>query len=473
MQHGERLAEQAKLLSEAPEYFLEMPTADLFAIGGEELEAIQLSLLQRRFQELRPRIALLDRLASEAGITQISDLSDLARLGLPHTVYKSYSAQDVEEGRYDRLTAWLDALTAFDLSHIDVSECASLESWLRRIEETTPMRPISSSGTTGKISILPRGLPEDAAQLALLVRSFEPYRDEPGMDIRDGDVTLLMPWPADSGRQSYSYFIELLRRTVYAGQEHLVKTFAKGCVTADELSLASRLRRAETMGEEIILSDAEKQIAHQVNERLRNMDAMTNAFIDEAIVGQKGKRVLIFSFLQKLHELAAICKERGIKAEWSPDSVIITAGGTKGFDFPDGWQETLREIFPYPIRDNYGMSETTSGGIGCSQGHFHPLPWGINMVLDPRTGEARPRKGRQTGRLLVYDLLATSFWPATLSGDLVTIDFDGGCACGREGPYTLATIARLEADQGGNDKISSAPMLEAFAKLGAFTSTLS
>ena len=54
-----------------------------------------------------------------------------------------------------------------------------------------------------------------------------------------------------------------------------------------------------------------------------------------------------------------------------------------------------------------------------------------------------PRKGVQTGRLLVFDLLPDTYWSGAASGDGVTINWDGGCSCGRKGPYFHNDIGRL------------------------------
>ena len=47
------------------------------------------------------------------------------------------------------------------ISGVDVTGCDGLESWMLAIEEATSLRPVCSSGTSGKISILPHGELED------------------------------------------------------------------------------------------------------------------------------------------------------------------------------------------------------------------------------------------------------------------------------------------------------------------------
>jgi phenylacetate-coenzyme A ligase PaaK-like adenylate-forming protein len=190
-------------------------------------------------------------------------------------------------------------------------------------------------------------------------------------------------------------------------------------------------------------------------------------FIQEAIIDRKGQRVLMFGFWTQVFEVARACKDKGVQVEWAPDSVISSGGGTKGFVFPDGWRELINEVFPFPIRENYGMSETTAISIGCREGHMHPVPWGIKHVVDPVTGKSKPRSGVQSGRLLVHDLLSTSLWPTTLTGDHVTIDWRGGCPCGRKGPFFLNNIYRL-GEATGDDKITCAKTPQAYERLEEF-----
>lgn len=460
--------DQLETLRNNARAFLDMSTEELFDIDWEVLEPLQIELAQRQFQALRPKIKVLDRLADEVGVSAINTIEDLVPLGLPHTFYKSYSLGDIQKRRFDRLTNWLSTLSAYDLSDIDVAGCDTIEDWLLRLEAATPIRPVSSSGTSGKISFVPRGVPEDIAQTIMFVRFFEAYGEEYGVDIRNGDVPFLCPWPSDAGRQAFINTVDLLRNSFYSEHPDLIKTVGRGRITADELLLASKLNRAQSLGEELELTEAEARIAQTVADRNRAMPNRVDQFVDEVVSKLSGQKVVLFGFWTQLYQLAAACKAKGVTVDWSPDSLIVTGGGTKGFTFPDGWMELLREVFPFHLREVFGMSETTASGVCCSKGNIHTLPWGIKHVVDPETGLSRPRSGVQTGRLLVHDLTAESMWPTTLTGDQVTINFDGGCGCGRKGPYLLNSIQRLSAAQGGDDKITCAKTPQAYEKLEEF-----
>src|SRR5215471_6363363 len=97
------LGNHIKALHEAPEHFLDMASVDIYAIDWDEIQAIQLKHLSRRFAQLRPKVQVLDRLASDVRVDAIKSFDDIVPLGLPHTMYKSYAATDADNGRYDRL----------------------------------------------------------------------------------------------------------------------------------------------------------------------------------------------------------------------------------------------------------------------------------------------------------------------------------------------------------------------------------
>jgi hypothetical protein len=63
----------------------------------------------------------------------------------------------LEQDRFDRVTAWLNGFTTHDLSTLDASGCKSIDDWLQRMDSGTQVRVIHSTGTSGKLSFLPRG----------------------------------------------------------------------------------------------------------------------------------------------------------------------------------------------------------------------------------------------------------------------------------------------------------------------------
>jgi hypothetical protein len=142
-----------------------------------------------RFETLRPKIAQLDKLATLQKCDTVEKLDDIAPLLFQHTVYKSYPVSLVTKRRFDLLTRWLDGLTSHDLSQVDATGVQGFDDWFVRLEEQSPLRPNHSTGTTGKLSIVPR----DVNEIARFETSLDPDRDEQEASADRSPV--LPPWP--------------------------------------------------------------------------------------------------------------------------------------------------------------------------------------------------------------------------------------------------------------------------------------
>lgn len=444
---------------------------DIYSLLPGQVAALQLHWLKQRFNDLRPGITMLYRLAGDLQIDTIETLDDAVPLCFPHTMMKSYSSMDVEKGRFDRLTKWLNSLTVHDLSAVDVSGLDCIDDWILRLEACTPLEPCLSSGTSGKMSILARSHGEGVHHMLGMLSTFFPYGDEPGFDPRDVDSTFIAPWPTRSGPQSFTRFITNMIKVAFSGDEERVITFGDGRLSADDLWLSGKLRRAEQQGEELQLTDTERRRAAQLAEEARNMSSAErmDAFIDRAVTGQRGRRVFTITTLPRAYELAKACKERGVVSEYAPGSLFSYGGGLKGSALPEGALELIREIFPVQTIEAYGMSESSAITRLCKAGHWHIPPWGVVWIVDPKTSKPLPRNGVQKGRYVCLDLMASNFWTGTLTGDRVTMHWDGGCGCGRLGPYLEKKIERFSELEGGDDKISCSKTPDAYENLVRFS----
>lgn len=430
---------------------------EVFAWDPAEVAKSQLQWARKRFDHLRPQIPVLDSVAIETGVDVVAELNDLAPLCFPHTVYKSYSATHVEQGRYDRLTRWLNSLTAEDLSDVDVSRCNSLESWLDAVEEASRLRPLVSSGTTGKISFFPRSTVESDAFFHLIMQALAPYGDEPGAGLENGAPEWFSPVPMATGRQSMTRFFALIRARCYHGDASRMHTLGAGHWNADMLWLAGRMRAAERRGEatSVALTPALRRAAHELKRIQADAAENFDRFFDDLMTDQRGRRVVLFAMYPALVNLATECRRRDLQPQLHPDSFILTGGGTKGHEFPDGWLELIHSVFPPPYAELYAMTESTASARLCSTGWYHLPPTVIPFLLDPDTSEPRSRQGTQTGRFALFDLCAETHWGGAITGDRVTIDWEGGCACGRRGPrvdYDVKRFSELRDD----DKITCA-----------------
>jgi hypothetical protein len=105
---------------------------------------------------LRPRVAFLDKLANEHGIDTVNSADDAVPLLPAHRIYKSYPIAYLENYQFDKMTRWLNALTATDLSGVNAVGIESIDDWIDELRANTDLLLMHSSGTTGKLSFLPR-----------------------------------------------------------------------------------------------------------------------------------------------------------------------------------------------------------------------------------------------------------------------------------------------------------------------------
>jgi hypothetical protein len=427
-------------------------------------DAFQLREAARRFAELKTRINQLGKLANLQGIDEITRLDDLAPLLFQHTVYKSYPIGLLEKGRYDLLTKWLGGLTVHDLSGVDVSACHSIDSWLDALEAQSPLRPNHSSGTSGKISVIPR----DSADLAAFNRIYALSRC--GIDGDEGDFAVLrdecesVPIVFPSYREGRAAPNRALDAMIaYFGEKAEVLTLYDERYSADVAVLAGRVQAAEQKGtlDQLEISPALlEQFRRSHNEDARK-DA-TAKFLDHVIAQCLGRRVYMLAPATMLYAWMKTLQARGVQELFAPGSCIQTGGGTKGSVLPETWKEEVSAFFGSPVAEGFGMSELISNGPGCEEGKYHFLPFNVIFVLDPETGQPLPRVTGQTGRLAAFDLLASSYWGGFVTGDRVTVGWDD-CPCGRKGAYLEPDIMRFSELEGGDDKISCAGSGDAHA----------
>lgn len=433
-----------------------LPANDLWSLEQVDLEAIQLTIMAARFRDLRPRIAQLAKLAKLQGVESIGAINDVAPLLFQHTVYKSYPVSLLEKGRYDLLTRWLDGLTVHDLSGVDVSGCAGFDTWFDALEAQTPLRPNHSTGTTGKLSIIPRDVDDLEVFEITHLRQMEPFGNEPdrlGM-IRDGDAPIPIVYPSyRHGRHVAQRRLDgVVRRQ---GSEATTYVLYDDFLSADVASLAGRVRGATMKG-----TLDEMEIAPELMAQYRTwLDRQSSQakdqenFFDRILRDLKGKKVFAFGNVPLMYAWTEMGEARGLSGVFAPESIILSGGGLKGSSVPDGWRERVERFLGANMGFGYGMSESLPSNRECAFGNYHASPLAVHFVLDAATGAPLPRSGTQVGRYAFFDLLAASYWGGFVTGDKVAVTW-GGCECGRKGPYFDPVIERFSELEGGDDKIS-------------------
>lgn len=457
-------------LARAPEKIIELQSEQMYRIPLADVNALQLAGARKRFDELVHRIPMLSRLASAQGIAAIERIEDLAPLLVPHSAYKAYPMSFLEKSQFARLTKWLDGLTSYDLSGIDASNCKSIDEWLDLLDAETEIRIAHSTGTSGKLSFLPRSTTELPAMAAGWRRTFDRFGDEParmGASVEEAPTLFLQ---YRYGAMALHRLLGAIETHVYDGDASMVLAVNRGRFSADVASIAGRLRAANAKGELGKLEISPELLARReaFMEDQRGAAARIDAFLDEAVKRFAGKPVAILANPPMLFDIASAGIARGLEKVFASDSYIQAGGGLKGHKLPDDWQDIVLRFFGAErLSPGYGMSEVVaSTSRDCPAGNYHLPPWMIAFQLDPLTGEQLPRTGTQVGRLGLFDLNARTYWGGFLSGDEVRLNWGDQqpCRCRRTGAYLYPEIRRYSEKEGGDDKISCAGVADAHEK---------
>ena len=449
-------------LTAAPEKFLDLTITQMHSIANDTLQEIHTQALRDHFKTMVERVPVLMRLAEEQNIHKIGDIADAGPLLLAHSVYKSYPLSVLENGRFDQLTRWLEKLTAHDLSALDASGCESIDDWIDCLDANTEIRVKHSSGTTGKLSFVPRSVSEMDTVAKGFMRFFEGFGDEPDAVLTDFETLHIIHAGYRHGAMGQARLLDAVTRYFHGGDDSWVTTSNPGRLSADVLSIGGRIQGAEQRGELGKLKIAPGLLARRdtfIMEQAQSAER-TRAFFEDVCARLRGQRVVISGTVPQMFDLAEEGRRHGVTAAFASDSLVHIAGGTKGRTLPNDYRERIVQFIgvnAYP-RLGYGMTEMVNATHrACPLGHYHFRPNIVPFVLDPETGEQRPRKGTQSGRFGFVDLAIKTHWGGFLTGDEVTLTYgDVRCACGRTGVHVHPEIRRYTEKEGGDDKITCA-----------------
>lgn len=447
------------LLPENPGAWAQHCFEDLFALAREEREALQLEALRFRFARLNGKLPALTTLVSKQGVEDIRQISDVLPICFDHRVLKNYPLNILENRDFKRLTSWLNKLTIHDLMRVDLDGLTTIDGWLDRLA-TFGMLIGTSSGTTGKLSFVPRSRDEFASWR---VSYLEVNRAASGVDALN-DALPMFSAVYRGGHQMMLKIQSLFAAEMAGGPQHW-HTLYSGTMPADLMALSGKLQAAEERGEldQLDIDPALLEQRQQMLEQGRRKEADMEAWFAKLVDDYRGKRVRIGAPFAELYRLAKAGNEKGLKPDFAPGSVLMGGGGMKGYkDAPDNWEEVIKKFFGInKIANMYGFSECIGHAPMCDHSYFHFLPYTIPMVLDDQACEL-PREGVQKGRLAVFDLLAETYWGGFISGDEVTMHWDERCECGWGGPRIEKEVRRYSEAEGGDDKITCAGSAQAY-----------
>jgi hypothetical protein len=450
---------------------------DAFRLTASERDELQLEGARRRFRELRPGLAVLDKLAREQGVEQIRTIDDVAPLLFPHTVYKSYPINYLERARFDKLTRWLDGLTTTDLSGVDAGAIQSIDDWIDLLEAQTPLMVQHTSGTTGKLSFIPRTKEQwrqTIVHSAIIMRDW--WGNDSGHDILRDGMPIIIPgyrYGAAATQRGNSIQVELYAR----GEDNALFLYPNARFSADVASLAGRLRAAEARGEAGMLEVPPVLLARReaLLELERRRPDDLKRFFDAAQRRFGGKDVYVTAMWPILYDWAEEGLKRGLKGIFGRGSVLLTGGGKKGKSLPDDWRARVIEFLGFEnFYEMYATSEMMGLCLMCERGNYHIPPVIVPFLLDPATGRPLPRQDGTTGRFAGLDLMPNTYWAGLITGDEITLSgWQQPCACGRIGPHVVPPVRRYSEKEGGDDRIVCAGAPEAHDRALEFLAELS
>lgn len=455
----EAILDAPTLAPETPGRWLEHGFEALYALSWRDIEDVQLKALQLQFDKFSTSVAALEKLARREGVTRVDSVEDALPLLFDHRVYKSYPLSLIEKRDIPKLNAWLGRLTTHDLSQVDISGVTMIDHWLDRLDDFG-MLVGHSSGTTGKLSFVPRSQVEFPAWQ----RSYyEAQRATTGVDAYTDPVETFFPGYR-GGHQMMMKMLSLFNIPAAGGPDHY-HTLYQGHISSDLLSLATRMQVAEDRGElnqlglDPALLKAREALLVQGRRREQDIEVWFFELFEEF----RGKRVKLGGSFGDLIKTARSGIAKDLKPEFGAGSFIMTGGGMKGLkDAPDDWEGYVKEYFGIQnVGMFFGMSEVMGMSPRCSQGNYHIMPHTIPLLFD-RDMKLLPREGEQTGRYAFFDLMAETYWGGFISGDQVSINWEEDCACGWKGPRIGPVITRFHEMEGGDDKITCAGTADAY-----------
>jgi hypothetical protein len=434
--------------------FFDESVTEMHSIPREDLESLQRDAMILRFADHRENIEILRKLADRLAISRVSELDDVVPLLFSHTAFKSYPAALLDKKRFDLMTQWLDKLTTYDLSGVDTDGCDSIDGWIDRLDEQTPLEVITSSGTTGTLSIIPKDKAGSVQGMHLWkMFLFQTFGKQPTHDELNPVVDVV--WPNYSGgKLGHLRIASMIRHSFTGGDESRFHALYSDAIDTDLMFLASKMRAAASRGE-LDRLEIDPQLAARKDEfiamQARRPQEMSE-FFERLSNELRGKRVFMTSAYNLMYDVAAAGVDRGVTAVFAPDSAILTGGGAKGFVLPDDYMEVIKTFLGVEhIQEGYGFSEQNAFHWACEEGRYHVQPWIVPFVLDPETSKPLPREGVQVGRAAVYDLLNQSHWGGVISGDEVTVDWSTPCPCGRTSVAFEHDIIRYSEKEGVED----------------------
>jgi len=415
--------------------------------------------LDARFQARRAQVPLLEKRASEEGVTRIRSLDDLVPVLFPHTVYKSYPESFVDRGKWKQLTKWVDSLSTRRVT-VDVDGIADVDAWIDRLAAAGHFVSVSS-GTTGKSSFLNKSQADRDATTRNQLEALAAVGVKP--DRRWHFIPLAPDTGNPSARVMHDVFLEHVARPDNIPYFTSASDHVPGGQHASMARMIA-LRRAMADG-----TAAPSDVAaadEDAARRRADTDALLSHYADQ-MLEHRDEQFFLGSYMALAWRFVEVLRARGVRpGDLVGANALFIAGGTKGADLPPDHEPQILatlHVDPGHFLHRYSMQELNVGLAKCTAGRYHPAPELVVLVLDD-AGEqlATVSDGQAEGRAAFFDFTVDGRWGGTISGDRIRLDV-GACACGRPGPTVAADVVRY-TNLADGDKITCAGAMDAYVR---------
>jgi len=341
----------------------------MHSIARDELEELQRQAMAIRFQQHLQSIEMVRKLANRLGITEVNEFNDLVPLLFSHTAFKSYPSALIDGKRFDLMTQWLDKLTSHDLSGVETEGCHSIDEWIDRLDDQTPLEVITSSGTTGTLSIIPKDKHGAREGMVLWkICLFQTFGHEPTEEELHPAVDVIWPNYA-KGKLGHLRIANMIKRGFTGGDESKFHALYPDAIDTDLMFLASKMRAAASRGEldRLVIDPALAARKDEFIAMQARQPQELDAFFTEITEKLRGKRVFMIGAYNIMYDIARAGLDRGVRNVFAKDSAILTGGGLKGVALPDDYMDVIGEFLGVDrIQEGYGFSEQSAFHWGCS-----------------------------------------------------------------------------------------------------------
>jgi len=404
--------------------------ANAWAAGDGAFDEPEATRLRHRAIALchahyRAAIPAYRRLCDEAGVPDDAPLAMLAeRCTVTDDLFKSYDAAWVGARDFAALSEWLRDVCAEPVP-VAAAAAHDVDDWLERLERGG-LHVLYSSGTSGKLSFVPRGEASWNAYRANGPSYLMHQVQRLGVDLSSMDGAVL---GFRGGRMGIQRAGAELSRYIadvhYLHDREIRAEMLRALLTARSAAAADAARAALVVGQD--------------EAYLSFVGALRRAT-------ERGRALWLFGAPYQVQQLCALMQAAGAPMP-RPGSVVTLGGGWKSFEGQRVDRPALCALIQAAlgvpaarVLEAYAMVELNTPLMRCGEGRYHvpPIlePWLFDEALLPLPPGVDVR-----GTFGFMDPTATSYPSFLVTGDEVRLVRER-CPCGLVGPALLGEVRR-------------------------------